>query len=194
MAKAKPVHEFCEPFPEKQTQAHLQLLHANIYLGKLQLPYSPPVVYIHLEFNYPNENSSCREHCPFSWGHKAHAWENIFSRQFYSSVSEHKLLQSNLPLQQCVVFSHELQRDAGLGYPASVVWLPSHLSLLEDQFLIQGQLNGSMSFRVNAPCATAHAALNWTLLQNIASVSRCKSIQETSTLDTTNPEKQRASI
>lgn len=81
MTKAKPVHEFREPFPEKQTQAHLQLLHANIYLEKLQLFYSPPVVYIHLEFNYPNENSGCREHCPFSWGHKALDWEDIFSRQ-----------------------------------------------------------------------------------------------------------------
>lgn len=42
-----------------------------------------------------------------------------------SSVREHKLLQATF-LCNNVVFSHELQRDAGQGYPVSVAWLPSH--------------------------------------------------------------------
>ena len=102
MGKAKPAREICEPFPEKETQARLQLLHANIYLDKLQLFCSPPVVYFHLEFNYPNENSSCREHHPFSRGHKAHAWEDFSAdKVVLSSVREHKLLQAAFLYNNC---------------------------------------------------------------------------------------------
>lgn len=65
----------------------------------------------------------------------------------------------------------------------------------------------SLSFKGNwmspwAPGQMFHVLLSmllsntayWILLQNTAAVSGCKSIQETSTLDTINPGKQKASI
>lgn len=186
MAKAKPVHEFREPFPEKQTQAHLQLLHANIYLDKLQLFCSPPVVYIHLEFNHPNENSSCREHCPFSWGHEAHAWEDIFSRQIVlSSVWEHKLLQAAFLCNNMWYLAMSCRGMLGRVILSQFCgYLPIHPSW-----------RISLSFKGNwmgpwAPGQVLHVLLPmllsnisfWMLLQNTGSVSRCKSIQETSTL------------
>lgn len=47
--------------------------------------------------------------------------------------------------------------------------------------------------RVLLPMLLSNTAY-WILPQNTVSVSRCKSIQETSTLDTINPEKQKALI
>jgi len=56
VGEVKPANTICDPFPEKETEDHLQLLLADIYLDKLQLFCSPPVVCFHLEFNYPGEN------------------------------------------------------------------------------------------------------------------------------------------
>lgn len=114
-----------------------------------------------------------------------------------SSVWEHKLLQATFLYNNmwCLAMSCRgmLGRVILSQWCGCLPICPSWRFCLSFKGNWAGPWAPGQILHVLLPMLLSNTA-HWTLLQNTAAVSRCKSIQETSTLDTMNPEKQKTSI